>query len=82
MGVDETVTGGARLEGRLVDGEVVEQLPSALFRVVLADRTEVLAHVSDRRAKDFLRLLPGDHVQVRLPRNGGRRGRIVKRNSK
>jgi translation initiation factor IF-1 len=45
----------------------------------LADQSRVLAHVSSRREKDFLRLLPGDEVQVRLsPRDRGR-ARIVKR---
>lgn len=59
--------------------KVVEALPNDLFRLQLADQSRVLAHVPSRREKDFLRLLPGDEVQVRLsPRDRGR-ARIVKR---
>lgn len=58
---------------------MVEQLPSDLYRLALADRSTVLAHVSDRRQNDFLRLLPGDKVEVRLSPQDRRRGRIIRR---
>ena len=56
---------------------VVEALPNALYRVELEDTNRVVAHVGARHKKDFLRLLPGDRVEVELsPRDYGR-GRVV-----
>jgi len=69
----------AAVPGSETRAKVVEALPNDLFRLQLADQSRVLAHVSSRREKDFLRLLRGDEVQVRLsPRDRGR-ARIVKR---
>jgi translation initiation factor IF-1 len=65
-----------------VRGEVIEELPSALYRVALSDRREILAGVAERRGMDFLRILPGDRVQVRLSPHDDRRGRIVGKDSK
>ena len=58
---------------------VVESLPNDLFRVELNDQSRLVAHVSGRRKNDFLRLLPGDRVQVELSSRDDRRGRIVRR---
>ncbi len=58
---------------------VVESLPNDLFRVELNDQSRLVAHVSGRRRNDFLRLLPGDRVQVELSSRDDRRGRIVRR---
>ncbi len=83
MGVDGEVREGEEREafagGRVVEAVVVEQLPSDLYKLTLPDRTTVLAHLADRRQNDFLRLLPGDKVEVRLSRQDGRRGRIIRR---
>jgi translation initiation factor IF-1 len=79
VGADHDVDEGRGATGRLVEAVVEEELPNALFRLTLADRTQVLAHVSDRRANDFLRLLPGDKVEVRLSPYDNRRGRILRR---
>jgi translation initiation factor IF-1 len=65
-----------------IRGEVIEELPSALYRVALSDRREILAGVAERRGMDFLRILPGDRVQVRLSPHDDRRGRIVGKDSK
>lgn len=72
MGSDDEVE-----ESRKVRGEVIEELPSALYRVALSDQREILAGVSERSGMDFLRVLPGDRVQVRLSPHDDRRGRIV-----
>ncbi len=77
MGADDEVE-----ESGNVRGEVMEELPSALYRVVLSDRKEILAGVAERRGLDFLRILPGDRVQVRLSSHDDRRGRIVGKDSK
>lgn len=79
MGADDNVREGRGPASKLVEAVVEEELPNALFRLTLADRTQVLAHVSDRRANDFLRLLPGDRVEVRISPYDDRRGRILRR---
>ena len=43
---------------------VVETLPNAMFKVKLENEHEVLAHVSGRMRKNFIRILPGDRVAV------------------
>ena len=45
---------------------VVETLPNAMFKVKLETNHEVLAHVSGRMRKNFIRILPGDRVAVEL----------------
>lgn len=65
--------------GREVGAVVVEQLPSDLYKLALEDRSVVLAHLADRRQNGFLRLLPGDKVEVRLSRHDTGRGRIIRR---
>lgn len=79
MGVDGGVENKASAEGPGVQAVVVEQLPSDLYKLALADRSTVLAHLTNRRQNDFLRLLPGDRVEVRLSPNDKRRGRIIRR---
>ena len=58
---------------------VIEPLPNELYRVELEDSSPVLAHVSGRRNKDFLRLLPGDKVEVELSPYDLGRGRVTRR---
>ncbi|MBI3667088.1 MAG: translation initiation factor IF-1 [Acidobacteria bacterium] len=58
-------------------GRVVALLPRQMYRVELEDLSRVVAHVSDRRKKDFLRLLPGDQVEVELSPLDLTRGRVV-----
>ncbi len=45
---------------------VLEPLPNAMFRVELENKHQVLAHVSGRMRKNFIRILPGDRVAVEL----------------
>ena len=82
MGADNDVRGAEGGGGRTVAAVVSEALPSGLYRVTLEDESKVLAHVSDRRGLDFLRLLPGDRVEVRLSPNDNRRGRIIGKEKK
>ena len=60
-------------------GKVIEPLPNAMYRVELEEGSRVLAHVSERRKKDFLRLLPGDRVEVELSPLDLGRGRVTRR---
>ena len=59
---------------------VIEPLPNALFRVELdSNKHQVLAHVSGRMRKNFIRILAGDRVTVELSPYDLTRGRIVYR---
>ena len=62
-----------------VEGTVVEPLPNAMFRVELDNGHKVLAHVSGKMRKNFIRILPGDKVAVELSPYDLTRGRIVYR---
>lgn len=62
-----------------VEGAVVDSLPNTMFRVKLDNGHEVLAHISGKMRKHFIRILPGDRVQVELSPYDLKRGRIVYR---
>ncbi len=58
---------------------VVEPLPNAMFRVELENGHKVLAHISGKMRKHFIRILPGDKVKVELSPYDLDRGRITYR---
>lgn len=58
---------------------VKEALPNAMFRVELENGHRVLAHISGKMRKHFIRILPGDQVMVELSPYDLNRGRIVYR---
>ena len=62
-----------------VVGTVVETLPNAMFRLELENKHKVLAHISGKMRKNFIRILPGDRVLVELSPYDLARGRIVYR---
>lgn len=62
-----------------VVGTVVETLPNAMFRVELENKHMVLAHVSGKMRKNFIRILPGDKILVELSPYDLSRGRIIYR---
>jgi translation initiation factor IF-1 len=62
-----------------VVGTVVETLPNAMFRVELENKHMVLAHISGKMRKNFIRILPGDKILVELSPYDLTRGRIVYR---
>ena len=62
-----------------VEGTVVEPLPNAMFRVKLDNGHLILAHVSGKMRKFFIRILPGDKVTVELSPYDLTRGRITYR---
>ena len=69
----------AKDEAIEVVASVVEPLPNAMFRVELENGHEVLAHISGKMRKHFIRILPGDKVLVELSPYDLKRGRIVYR---
>lgn len=62
-----------------VEGVVVEPLPNAMFRVELDNKHQILAHISGRMRKFFIKILPGDKVTVELSPYDLTRGRITYR---
>jgi translation initiation factor IF-1 len=65
--------------GAPLAGVVVEQLPSALYRVRLEQGSVVTAHIADRIDRNFVRILVGDRVRVELSPMDVTRARIVER---
>jgi translation initiation factor IF-1 len=62
-----------------VEGEVVEALPSTMFRVQIDGGHDVLATISGKMRKNYIRILPGDKVKVELSAYDLSRGRITYR---
>ena len=62
-----------------VEGTVTETLPNAMFRVELDNKHLILAHISGRMRKFFIKILPGDKVTVELSPYDLTRGRITYR---
>ena len=60
-------------------GVVLEQLPSALYRVRLEAGSIVTAHIADRIERNFVRILVGDRVRIELSPMDVTRGRIVEK---
>lgn len=70
MAKEETIT---------VEGTVVESLPNTMFRVELANKHRVLAHVSGKMRMHFIKILPGDKVTLEISPYDPTKGRIVYR---
>jgi translation initiation factor IF-1 len=62
-----------------LSGTIVEPLPNAMFKVELENKHQVLAHISGKMRKNFIRILPGDKVLVELSPYDLSRGRIIYR---
>jgi len=62
-----------------VDATVVELLPNAMFRIELPNGHKVLAHISGKMRRNYIRILPGDKVVAELSPYDLTRGRIVYR---
>lgn len=60
-------------------GTVVESLPNAMFRVEFDNGHRVLAHISGKMRVHYIRILPGDKVQVEMSPYDLERGRITYR---
>ena len=63
----------------VLEGTVIEPLPNAMFRVELENGHKVLAHISGKMRMHYIRILPGDRVQVELTPYDLTRGRITYR---
>lgn len=64
-----------------LEGEVLDALPSATFKVKLENGHEVLCHISGRIRKNNIRILVGDKVDVELSPYDLTKGRIIYRHT-
>ncbi len=62
-----------------VEGTVLTVLPGTMFRVELPNKHQVLAHISGRMRKRFIRLMPGDRVRMEMTAYDPSKARIVYR---
>lgn len=62
-----------------VEGKVTDTLPNATFRVELPNGHKVLAHISGKMRRHYIRILPADKVLVELSPYDLSRGRIIYR---
>lgn len=66
-------------EKLVLEGKIIEALPNTTFRVELENGHEVLAYLSGKMRKHYIRVLLGDNVRVELSPYDLSRGRIVYR---
>ena len=62
-----------------MEGEVIDTLPNTTFRVKLENDHVVLAHISGKIRKHYIRILPGDKVKVEMSTYDLTKGRIILR---
>lgn len=63
-----------------MNGTVTEALSNAMFRVELESGHEILAHISGKMRMNYIRIMPGDSVQVEMSPYDLTKGRIAVRN--
>lgn len=62
-----------------VDGKVTQALPNTMFRVELADGKLILATLTGKMRRAYIRIFPGDRVRVEMTPYDENRGRIVRK---
>lgn len=62
-----------------IEGEVIDALPNAMFRVRLENNHEIVAHISGKMRMHYIRILPGDRVTVDISPYDLTKGRITYR---
>ena len=66
----------AKQEAIEIDGTILEALSNAMFRVQLQNGHEIIAHISGKMRKHYIRILPGDKVKVEMSPYDLSKGRI------
>lgn len=69
----------AKEEKFQIDGEVLDSLPNAMFKVRLTNGHEIVAHISGKMRMHYIRILPGDRVTVDISPYDLTKGRITYR---
>jgi translation initiation factor IF-1 len=76
-GPKESVLAKNKEDAIVLEGTITESLPNAMFRVELSNGRFVLAHISGKMRVNYIRINPGDRVQVELSPYDLTRGRIT-----
>ena len=66
-------------EAIVLEGTVVETLANTKFRIKMESGHEILAHISGKMRRHFIRIIPGDRVTVEVSPYDLTRGRIIYR---
>jgi len=69
----------AKEEAIQMEGTVIETLPNTMFRVELENGHVVIAHISGKMRKHYIRIMTGDQVTVELTPYDLEKGRIIYR---
>ena len=59
------------------EGTVLEKLPNAMFQVELENEHKIIAHISGKLRKNFIRIIPGDKVKIEMSPYDLSKGRIT-----
>jgi translation initiation factor IF-1 len=62
-----------------MDGEILEALSNAMFRVRLTNGHEIICHISGKMRQNYIRVMPGDKVRVEMSPYDLSKGRISRR---
>ena len=60
-----------------LEGEILEALPNAMFKIKLENGHEILGHISGKMRMHYIKILPGDKVKVEMSPYDLTKGRIV-----
>lgn len=63
----------------VLEGQVLEALPNATFRVELGNKEIILAHISGKIRLNYIKILPGDKVLIEMSPYDLTKGRITRR---
>jgi len=69
----------AKVNNIEIDGTVTESLPNTMFKVVLVDGRVLLATLTGKMRKHYVRVFPGDKVRVEMTKYDVDRGRLVRK---
>ncbi len=69
----------AKEEGLEMEGTIIDTLPNTMFRVELENGHVIIAHISGKMRKNYIRILTGDKVKVELTPYDLSKGRIIYR---
>jgi translation initiation factor IF-1 len=64
-----------------MEGVVIDSLPNAMFKVKLENDHTIIAHISGRMRKHYIKIITGDNVTVEMTPYDLSKGRIILRNS-
>ncbi len=64
-------------KNQIIEGQVREALPNTMFKIALSDGRVILATLTGRMRRNFIRILPGDRVKVEMTPYDKDRGRVV-----